>query len=470
MSHTRLWHLSRHLCALFCLLLLLSACGQLSGNRSAVTPTPAPTATAPTLTTSTSKNSPSCTQSAFVSPLPASTHPTLVYVTQQGDSSLLQRYDVTTGSRQTLLKTQPDEIIQKANISPDGHWIVFLSLFQGQTAIQMIGVNGQQLQTLYCAPAQATIDDALLSPDARTLAFNQETQEGISMLYLLDVATGELRTVLSPLQPNFPDFTQATIQTTFLSEHALASVNRSTIGNHTIQLLNPLASKQYLIYIPMKWATNTSLYVYGTVGGSGAVVHQLALLLDTRKDVTQQGSNLQSIATTGQNFDCQDEDVTPDNRQLVCSASLITGPTSLPTVIETWSMAGGTRHVVYQGLTRQSISARAISNSTLLFLLIQANGLPALWRINTDGSGKAQLMVAQTHDADLEFAFSSYLPWSISSRDGAYYALSMENITSNTSVLLVGSLNGGQSKTIASSTVLLQFPGSAALLQIAGWA
>jgi len=78
------------------------------------------------------------------------------------------------------------------------------------------------------------------------------------------------------------------------SEHTLSSVNRSTTDSHTFQLLNPLPSKHFLIYIPMEWATNSSRYLYGTVRASGAPVHQLALLLDTRKDVTRQGSNLQA--------------------------------------------------------------------------------------------------------------------------------------------------------------------------------
>jgi hypothetical protein len=408
------------------------------------------------LTTSTSQNSPSCTRSALVSHLPINTHATLVYVTQQGDSSLLQRYDTTTGSRETLLKTQPGETIQKTNVSPDGQWIVFRSLFQGQVAIQMIGVNGQHFQTLYCT--QDTIDDALLSPDSHTLVFNREIQEEISILSLLDVKTGKLRTLLSPLQPNYPDSAQATIQTTFMSEHTPSSVNRSTTDSHTLQLLNPLPSKHFLIYIPMKWATNSSLYLYGTVRASGAPVHQLALLLDTRKDVTQQGSNLQAIATSGQNFACQDANVTPDNAQLVCSAALFPGPYG-PNSIKMWPITGGTQRVVYQGQQGERVIARASSNFTLLFLLIQANGIPALWKIKTDGSELTQLMAAPTSDADLEFASSSYLPWSITSRNSEYYALTMYNMTTNASSLIVGKLAGGQPETIVTSTNPVQIAG-----------
>ena len=169
-----------------------------------------------------------------------------------------------------------------------------------------------------------------------------------------------------------------------------------TTGKLTIQPFNPLPSKHYLIYVPMKWANNTSVYVFGTVRASGAPIHQLALLRDMRKDVTQQGSNLQLIATGGKDFACQDDDVTPDNAQLVCSAYPFTAPASPPNAIKMWPMTGGVYRTVYQGLPGERIIARAISNSTLIFLFNQADGLPTLWKINTDGSGLIQLMAAQT--------------------------------------------------------------------------
>lgn len=459
MSHMHIWHRSRHLSTLFCLLLLLSACSQPSENRPASTPTPAQATMAPT--TSTTSQTQSCTRSDFASTLPASRHSILVYVTQQGNSSFLQRYDTTTGSRQTILQTLSGETIQGANVSPDGQWIVFRSLFQSRVAIQMIGVNGQQLQMLYCAGAQYSIADALLSPDQRTLAFSQEDEYGISTLYLLDMTTGKLRIELSPLQPDYPGTAQGQTQTTLMSERVPSSLNLRTTDRLAILPFNSLAGKHPLIYVPMKWASNTSLYVYGTIRVSGAIIHQLALLLDTRKDVTQQGSNLKLIATSDQNFSCQDDDVTPDNVRLVCSAFIFTSLFNTPNVIKMWPITGGPQRVVFQGQPGESIIARALTNYTLLFLFTKGNGLPTLCIINTDGSGLLQLMAAPTTDSDLEFASSSYLPWSITSRDGEYYALTMSDITRNSSSVIVGNLNGGQAKTIASS---------ANLIQIAGWA
>ena len=116
------------------------------------------------------------------------------------------------------------------------------------------------------------------------------------------------------------------------------------------------------LYVPMKWANNTSVYVYGTVRASGAPLHQLALLRDIRKDVTQQGSNLQLIATAGQDFACQDDDVTPDNLQLVCSAYTFTAPVSPPNAIKMWPITGGVDRIVYQGLPGERVIARATRN------------------------------------------------------------------------------------------------------------
>ena len=210
MHHTHTRRPYQHFSALFGLLLLLSACGQLSGSGPSSTATPTQTTTSPTaFTPGQAQTCPAqaTARSAVMSPLPPGNHPNLVYVSQQGDTSVLQRYDAVTGSQQTILRLQT-ETIQKANVSPDGQWILLRSLLQGQIAIQLIRVDGQQLQTLYCAPVQDNIDDALLSPDQHALVFNQENQDGLSTLYLLDVATGKLRTVLSPLQPNYPGIAQ----------------------------------------------------------------------------------------------------------------------------------------------------------------------------------------------------------------------------------------------------------------------
>jgi hypothetical protein len=464
MYHT--WRRFHCFCTLFCLVLLLSACSQFSANGASLTSTPTQTAIPPTTPTPGQAAVQTCpaqatARAAIMPPLTAGNHPNLVYVSQQDGSSILQRYDVTTGSLQTILQTHATETIQEANVSPDGQWVLLVSRLQDQFALQLVRVDGQYLQTLYCAPAQTSTDAVLLSPDQRSLVFNQVNQdESISMLYLLDMTTGKLRTELSPFQPNYPGSAQGQLQTTLMSARTPSIARDKTTGKLTIHPFNPLPSQHYLIYVPMKWANN-GVYLLGTIRGSGALPHQLALLRDMRKDVAQQRSNLQSITATEDNG-CQDYDVTADNQQLICSAYSLMGSGG-PSAINMRPIIGGALHTVYHDPLGGMIVARVLSNSTLIFILDKPNSPPTLWKINTNGSGLTQLMAAQTKDMILDFASSSYLPWSIASRDGRHYALTMYNMTSNASSLIVGDLNGGQAKTIASSANSLLLVGWAEL-------
>jgi len=290
--------------------------------------------------------------------------------------------------------------------------------------------------------------------------FNQvSADENVSILYLLDMTTGKLHTELSPLQANYPGSVLEQRQTTNVALLSYSSSHNKTSGKLEANQFNPRPSKHYLFYIPMQWANN-SVYLLGTVGGSSAAPHQLALLRDINKDVTQQQSNVQSITGVSEENDCQDYDVTPAHQQFVCSTYTLMGPAS-PSTITMQPIEGGAHRSVYSDPTGGRIVARAISNSTLIFMHEGRNSPPALWKINTNGSGLTRLMAAQTTDTMLGFAYASYLPWSITSRDGKLYALNVANLVSNTQSLVFGSLSGGTPKTIASST---------SSLSLAGWA
>ncbi|GAC1350300.1 MAG: hypothetical protein NVSMB27_31480 [Ktedonobacteraceae bacterium] len=387
-------------------------------------------------------------------------HAAIVYLSQKDAGSALLRYDVTTGLVQTILQTNGNGAIQAASVSPDGQWILLVSHLQDQSAIQVIRVDGQQLQTLYCAPAQEGIDAALLSPNQHSLVFNQvSADDSISILYFLDMTTGKLQTELSPLHANYPGSVFEQPQTTGVSLLSSFSSQNTTSAGLESNQFNPGPSKHYLFYIPMQWANN-SVYLLGTVGGSSGAPHRLALLRDIRKDVTQQQSNLLSITGVSQENDCQDYHVMPDHQQFVCSSYILIGPIS-PSTITLQAITGGARHLVYSDPTGGRIVARAISNSTLIFMHEGRNSPPALWKINSDGSGLTRLMAAQTTDTLLGFAYASYLPWSITSHDSMFYAINVANLVSNTQSLVFGSLNGGTPKTLTSS---------AGSLWLVGWA
>jgi Tol biopolymer transport system component len=133
----------------------------------------------------------------------------VVFLAQQSASTLLQRYDVTTGETQTILQMQQAESALGTNVSPDGQWVLFEGSLQGQSALQLVRMDGQQLQTLYCAPPQATVGNLVLSPDQHYLVFSQvNSDETESILFLLDMRTGKLQTELSSLRPDYPVFGQ----------------------------------------------------------------------------------------------------------------------------------------------------------------------------------------------------------------------------------------------------------------------
>src|ERR1700730_2849071 len=57
---------------------------------------------------------------AVMPPMTAGNHPNIVYLSQEVNSSMLQRYDITTASTRTILQTNATRVIQEANVSPDG--------------------------------------------------------------------------------------------------------------------------------------------------------------------------------------------------------------------------------------------------------------------------------------------------------------------------------------------------------------
>ncbi len=213
-------------CVLFCFLIMLSGCGSSLGNDTTVTPSPVKTSTlisaTPTATIRQNVAAQTCpaagsARAASMPPITVGNHANVVFLAQQGDNTLLQRYDATTGAIQTILQIQSGPA-PGTNVSPDGQWALFEAVVQSQSAIQLVRMDGQQLQTLYCAPPQTGIGNVVLSPDQHYLVFNQvNSDETACILYLLDMRSGKLQAELSSLQPNYPVFGQALAQSSSLS-------------------------------------------------------------------------------------------------------------------------------------------------------------------------------------------------------------------------------------------------------------
>ena len=107
-------------------------------------------------------------------------------------ATILKRYDTTTGST-TVIVTVP-AYRDDAQVSADGQWVLFATISHRSFAIQLVRMDGQGLQTLYCSSSGETVWDLEWSPDQKYLAF----KDGFQNVYLLTVATGAYRLEVPP--------------------------------------------------------------------------------------------------------------------------------------------------------------------------------------------------------------------------------------------------------------------------------
>jgi eukaryotic-like serine/threonine-protein kinase len=441
----RITHFFQLLLALCCLLLIVSACGQpashaqahsdgsfAAGGAATPQPTSTPTQTVPDTSNQTCPASGNGRAASMPALAPGKSNE-LIYLKQQPDpdTSTLTRYDIASQTSQPILQISTAEV--KASVSPNGQWILLIGRVNGQAALQLVRADGQDLQTLYCAPAETGIEEAQLSPDQHMLAFSLINQDlSQSMLLALDLTSGQVHTVLSSQVSGYP-------QPQGLINDA-PTTGLSLLNAHAP--LNPLPSQSHLTFQPQQWINNTSLYLSGTVEGvSPGSAPQLYLLHNVNSSAAQQQSNIQLAAPMTSIQNCNSFDITPDGQNVICSIATEMGWTS-PAQIQMQATSGGTTHTVYTGPNGGVTTARAIANSTLIFTLSQNSQPDSLWKINTNGSGLTQLATAPANSW-MQFANSGYQPWSILSPDGMFYVIHEYNPSNGTATLLIGHFNLG---------------------------
>jgi Tol biopolymer transport system component len=114
----------------------------------------------------------------------------------------LKLYEITTG-----LKTEIEKIagvsISDAQVSTDGQWILFVTETTKQVKLQLVRMDGQALQTLYCdTPASnganpaSALSNIEWSTNQQLVAFNSYIGAA-SYLYLLNMQSGTLQTELT---------------------------------------------------------------------------------------------------------------------------------------------------------------------------------------------------------------------------------------------------------------------------------
>ncbi len=433
-----------------CLIVLLAACspGDPTGNGSTPTPssgspTSQPGGSIPTPTPAQTQNVPptqtSCPASgsgraAVTAHLALGNHQNLVYVYNVGSPahpgmSFLKRFDATSGAK-TTIATLSNTYVTDAQVSADGQWILFVAYSGGRAKLQVIRLDGQGLQTLYCAATASTasLSNPQWSTDQRHVIFGQDGGAA-TQLFLLDTRSGSVQRIFSD-QGNF--------------------------------------------YMPLTWLDNTRLYLVHQPTDAPA---DSLYLLDTSKGANQTANDLRIIYkqnVDANHYSCWNADSSYNALAMYvaeCSAPVNTqrpglGAIAGPSRITFMSPVGNTPSRIYQTSAGGITTVRAISNSLLLFVVdsqafdasvpvdTSQNGL---WTVNTNGTGATRL----TSTVGYLNSFSQF-PWSNVSRDGSSYGLQI--VKSNTQSLAVCALRGGTPTTFASTA-----SGSTSDLNVVGW-
>jgi|SRR5260370_4599113 len=90
-------------------------------------------------------------RAVVTAPLVLGSHQNVVYIANQQDgSSSLLRYDMSTRKATTILRTTRLHIAD-ARVTANGQWIIFEGFYDRQPKMQMIRMDGQGLQTLFCS-------------------------------------------------------------------------------------------------------------------------------------------------------------------------------------------------------------------------------------------------------------------------------------------------------------------------------
>jgi eukaryotic-like serine/threonine-protein kinase len=349
-------------------------------------------------------------------------HQNLVYLASGSLPSIFQRYDISTHRSYMILKLLSWGYVNEAQISGDGHWILFLANYStttppgGVTKIQMVRLDGQYLQTLYCSTK--IIRSILWSPDARTVVFNALSPTGtinphtLLTMYELETTTG----TLSPLL-------------------------KATTGTGYTPLI--WGNKPNVSY-SMFYATN---YRFGYAGGIEANMLENLYSFVIYPYPNSPVTPVLISKTNG----CQTYVLSPDNTRLFISrcnpASGPQGPSTIQVEDTSDPLHPSSPRTILSSSTLAIFHIAAISNTTLLFDVLNQSGdttQDGVWKINMDGTGLRRLTTRGLLDSSDDFLDSGAYqdPWTNISRDGQFYSV----ISVYGKGLSYGPLNGTESQ------------------------
>lgn len=383
-------------------------------------------------------------------PLALGNDPNIAYIFNQvGDLNSpsffaeLKRYDVTTGNK-TVIVHLPDTHISEAQVSGDGQWLLFVSNVsqpapaEGVEELQLVRMDGQGLQTLFCAP-YLSFRGVQWSPDRKFVVFSMQSSPGGLSVYLLNLTSGTVQQEVSYTGANYS-------------------------------------------YEARTWPTNTEVYVVGVHVASPNPQESL-FLLDTGKGPGQHQQDLLPVIQPVQLTNCWDFDSDYESTRLVTSSCTVSFPPGStlrgiqqgPSSITVATITGGSAHPTFTSPTLAITQVRLLGYKSSKLLLIMENqnfgasisvdtSQNGLWEVNTDGSGLTRLTTEGAGDQSNFNRFSQY-PWSNISVDGKMYALQVTEIQGTDPItnLVFGSSDGGPTTSFAFAHL------KAGTVDVAGW-
>lgn len=372
----------------------------------------------------------------------------------------LQRYDTTTGKATTIVQFNAGTI-SEAQISADGAWILFVNQVSSRSAIQLVRMDGQDLQTLHCAPTGQSIFNLSWSPDQQLVAFDEGTDffnnsrvpiSGTANTYLLQLTTGRLQRLL--IQPP-------------LSASSTTSTPSLVSG-----------------YWPLYWIDATHLFMreYIRCCTFGDPLDAQLYLLDTSKGPNQQVSNMQ-VFTHMDGGSFEGMMLSLDRSKLFLSHCNCGFPAGIgPSNIMEQSLTEARARTIYINTTSAITGIVNLNQSALLVLVASYDNADAtvrvdtsqngLWRVNTNGSGWMRLTVDDANQQTILNTATQY-PWANISRDGTTYAAQTTGMESESvdtqSILYLGSVQGGPTKIIYRGPIVNSIYDSPSTLSVVGW-
>ena len=343
-------------------------------------------------------------RAAVLAPLVLGSHQNLVYIVNEFNplQGTVKRREVNSTAGVEIIK-MPNVTIGEAQVSQDGQWVLFTAHIAQQDQLRLVRVDGQGLQTLYCAPVGSSIFGSQWSFNQQSVVFDAGPNGQASTIMLLNIQSGDVQPELVP--------------------------------------------QGQISYQPRTWLDATHVYLSSFPAQMrGAILPQNLYLLDTQKGANQHDGNLQQVVVG--THACTNFDTSYDSKYLYLSTCSSNGNATTsfngPSTITIQDAKGGNAKTIFTSQTLAVTMVRAISPTILLLMVENTAGDTSqngLWKINTDGTGLTRLTTDTLHAQSL-CQFSQYA-WSNVSFDQTFYALQSYDANSQAYGMFYGSLNGG---------------------------